>query len=94
MILGDRDYNEELTAFGIKTQNAVRPDVTTSLSLFNLAVTPALEVPRLTIRPARVSDVPGIHEQIQMFADRGLMIRRSLAELYQSIREFLVAVDR
>jgi amino-acid N-acetyltransferase len=47
----------------------------------------------LTIRPARVSDVHGIHKQIQEFADRGLMIRRSLAELYQSIREFVVAVD-
>ncbi len=47
----------------------------------------------MTIRPARVSDVPGIHEQIQFFADRGLMIRRSMAELYESIREFLVAVD-
>jgi amino-acid N-acetyltransferase len=60
---------------------------------FLLAVTPALEVPRLTIRPARVSDVPGIQHQIQVFADRGLMIRRTLAELYQSIREFLVALD-
>jgi amino-acid N-acetyltransferase len=47
----------------------------------------------LTIRPARVSDVPGICQQIQVYADRGLMIRRSLAELYQAIREFLVAVD-
>ncbi len=47
----------------------------------------------MTIRPARVSDVPAIHQQVQIFADRGLMIRRSMAELYQSIREFLVAVD-
>jgi amino-acid N-acetyltransferase len=47
----------------------------------------------LTIRPARASDVPGIHQQVQIFADQGLMIRRSMAELYQSIREFLVAVD-
>jgi amino-acid N-acetyltransferase len=47
----------------------------------------------LTIRPARVSDVPGIYQQIQVYADRGLMIRRSLAELYQAIREFYVAVD-
>jgi amino-acid N-acetyltransferase len=59
-----------------------------------LAATPASEVPLLTIRPARVSDVPGIQQQIQVFADRGLMIRRSLAELYQAIREFLVAVDQ
>jgi amino-acid N-acetyltransferase len=54
---------------------------------------PAVEGPRLTIRPARVGDVPGIYGQIRVFADRGLMIRRSLAELYESIREFIVAVD-
>ena len=48
----------------------------------------------MTIRPGRVSDVTGIQTQIQVYADRGLMIRRSLAELYQSIREFLVAVDQ
>jgi amino-acid N-acetyltransferase len=47
----------------------------------------------LTIRSARVGDVPGIYEQIRVFADRKLMIRRSMAELYESIREFLVAVD-
>jgi amino-acid N-acetyltransferase len=47
----------------------------------------------LTIRPSRASDVPGIYQQVQIFADRGLMIRRSMAELYQSIQEFLVAVD-
>jgi amino-acid N-acetyltransferase len=47
----------------------------------------------LTIRPARVGDVPGIYGQIRVFADQDLMIRRSLAELYESIREFFVAVD-
>jgi amino-acid N-acetyltransferase len=47
----------------------------------------------LTIRPARVGDVPTIHELIRTFADRKLMIRRSLGELYESIREFLVATD-
>jgi amino-acid N-acetyltransferase len=47
----------------------------------------------LTIRPARVTDVPGIYEQILIFADRGLMIRRSQAELYEAVREFIVAVD-
>ena len=31
---------------------------------------PALEVPRLTIRPARVGDVPGIYEQILVFASK------------------------
>jgi len=47
----------------------------------------------LNIRPARVGDVPAIRDLIRTFADRNLMIRRSLGELYESIREFLVAVD-
>jgi amino-acid N-acetyltransferase len=47
----------------------------------------------LNIRPARVGDVPAIQELIRTFADRKLMIRRSLGELYESIREFVVAVD-
>ena len=34
-----------------------------------------------------------IYELIRTFADRKLMIRRSLGELYESIREFIVAVD-
>ncbi len=37
--------------------------------------------------------MPAIHELIRTFADRKLMIRRSLGELYESIREFLVAAD-
>jgi len=52
-----------------------------------------MEVPRLNIRPARVSDVPGIYELIEVFADQKLMIRRSMAELYESIREYFVALD-
>ena len=47
----------------------------------------------MNIRPARVGDVPAIYELIRLFADRKLMIRRSMGELYESIREFLVAVD-
>ncbi|MGE3819612.1 MAG: N-acetyltransferase [Isosphaeraceae bacterium] len=47
----------------------------------------------MNIRPARVGDVPAIQELIRTFADRKLMIRRSLGELYESIREFLVATD-
>ena len=49
--------------------------------------------PRLNIRHARVGDVPAICELIRTFADRKLMIRRSLGELYEAIREFLVALD-
>ena len=63
-----------------------------------MARTPGLKsgvsgVPRLNIRPARVGDVPAIQDLIRTFADRKLMIRRSLGELYESIREFLVATD-
>jgi len=47
----------------------------------------------LNIRPARVSDVPAICDLIKTFADRKLMIRRTLGELYESIREFYVAVE-
>jgi amino-acid N-acetyltransferase len=47
----------------------------------------------LNIRPARVGDVPAIYELIRIFAERNLMIRRSMGELYESIREFLVAGD-
>ncbi len=47
----------------------------------------------MNIRPARVHDVPAIQDLIRTFADRKLMIRRSLGELYESIREFLVATD-
>jgi amino-acid N-acetyltransferase len=52
-----------------------------------------LGAPRLNIRPARVGDVPAIHDLIRTFADRKLMIRRSLGELYEAIREFIVATD-
>ena len=47
----------------------------------------------MNIRPARVGDVPAIHDLIRAFADRKRMIRRSLGELYESIREFFVATD-
>ena len=47
----------------------------------------------MNIRLARVGDVPVIHDLIRTFADRKLMIRRSLGELYESIREFVVATD-
>jgi amino-acid N-acetyltransferase len=40
-----------------------------------------------------VSDVPAIYDLIRVFADQKTMIRRSMAELYESIREFLVAED-
>ena len=48
---------------------------------------------RLKIRPARVGDVTAIHDLIRTFAERKLMIRRSPGELYEAIREFIVATD-
>jgi amino-acid N-acetyltransferase len=59
----------------------------------HLAPLPIKEASRLTIRSARACDVPGIYGLVGIFADRDLMIRRSLGEIYESIREFLVAVD-
>lgn len=47
----------------------------------------------MKIRPARVGDVQAICELIKQFAGRKLMIRRSLGELYEMIRELIVAVD-
>lgn len=47
----------------------------------------------MNIRPARVGDVPAMYELIRKFADRKLMIRRSMGELYEAAREFVVAVD-
>ncbi|WP_422929769.1 N-acetyltransferase [Singulisphaera sp. PoT] len=47
----------------------------------------------MDIRPARVGDVNAIQELIRTFADQKLMIRRSLGELYESIREFLVVTE-
>lgn len=45
------------------------------------------------IRPARVSDVVGIAELINDFAEQGRMLHRSHAELYERIRDFKVADD-
>lgn len=47
----------------------------------------------MPIRPARVGDVPAIYELIKTFAERKLMIRRSLGELYQTVRDFVVCVE-
>lgn len=45
----------------------------------------------LSIRPATVRDVPAIDRLITLFAERGIMLFRSHAELYESLREFVVA---
>ena len=39
---------------------------------------------------AKVSDVPQIHKLINYFADKGEMLARSLSEIYENIRDYLV----
>ena len=43
------------------------------------------------IRTARMSDIPAISELISQHAGKGLMLFRSLAELYEHLRDFIVA---
>jgi len=46
-----------------------------------------------TIRPARVGDVARICELVNYYAERGLMLHRSLESTYECLRDFLVAED-
>ncbi|MFW6158366.1 MAG: N-acetyltransferase [Planctomycetota bacterium] len=45
------------------------------------------------IRKARLGDVQQIHRLVNRFADEGLMLGRSLSELYDNLRDFSVAPD-
>jgi amino-acid N-acetyltransferase len=47
----------------------------------------------LVVRAATVRDVPSIDRLITPFAERGIMLFRSHAELYESLREFVVAEE-
>jgi amino-acid N-acetyltransferase len=47
-----------------------------------------------TIRKANIEDVKAIHKLIKFYADRRRMLARSLSELYEDIRDFLVFVNR
>lgn len=47
---------------------------------------------RIKIRAAKVSDVPAMAALINDYAERGLMLHRSHAEMYESIRDFHVAL--
>ena len=42
------------------------------------------------IRIARIDDVPAIHELINTYAEMGRMMFRSQAEIYESLRDFMV----
>jgi amino-acid N-acetyltransferase len=45
----------------------------------------------IAIRPARLKDVPAIHGLLAHWADKKLLLPRSLSELYENVRDFLVA---
>lgn len=44
-------------------------------------------------RKATMADIPAIHELINDYAAQGLMLRRPLLFLYESVRDFVVAID-
>jgi amino-acid N-acetyltransferase len=45
-------------------------------------------------RKAKITDVEPIHALITYYADKGLMLARPRTLLYESLREFTVAVDQ
>jgi amino-acid N-acetyltransferase len=45
----------------------------------------------VTVRAARVTDVPRIHEVINFHAELGKMLFKSYADLYENIRDYAVA---
>ena len=45
----------------------------------------------VSYRPARPSDVPPLHALIGAWAEQKLLLSRSLSELYETCRDFLVA---
>lgn len=45
----------------------------------------------VTVRPARLTDVPAINQLIATWAERKLMLSRTTSELYETMRDFLVA---
>jgi len=47
----------------------------------------------MKVRPARIPDAPAICDVINFYAERGKMLHRSLENIYESLREFLVADD-
>jgi amino-acid N-acetyltransferase len=43
-----------------------------------------------SIEKARISDVPQIHKLVNHFASNGKMLARSLSEIYENIRDYIV----
>ena len=47
----------------------------------------------IEVRPARTSDIKGIHTLIANFASDGRMLQKETVTLYESVQEFMVAVE-
>ena len=47
----------------------------------------------LTVEPAQLSDADAIHDLVTYWADRGDMLHRPIAEIFEGIRAFSVARD-
>ena len=47
----------------------------------------------IEVRPARTSDIKGIHKLIADFASGGRMLQKETVTLYESVQEFMVAVE-
>jgi amino-acid N-acetyltransferase len=47
----------------------------------------------IEVRPARTSDIRGIHKLIANFATDGRMLQKETVTLYESVQEFMVAVE-
>ncbi|MBM3462458.1 MAG: N-acetyltransferase [Armatimonadetes bacterium] len=47
----------------------------------------------ITVRNARVADAAAITAMVNRYADDGLMLPKTLMEVYEHVREFVVAVD-
>ena len=45
------------------------------------------------IRPALMGDVRAIHSLLQQYADKGLLLGRSISSLYDQLRDFIVYDD-
>lgn len=42
------------------------------------------------VEKARIKDVPQMHQLINYFADKGLMLARPLSQIYENIRDYFV----
>ena len=47
----------------------------------------------MNLRKARLSDAEAIHQIVNHFAQKGLMLPKRLVEVFEQIREFTIAED-